>query len=447
MKKIHKAILAVAIFAAFAVHADPPTPGAAPSQGGASIGVEVGQDVSQVKIVNASGGPQVIAKTYVLKHADPYEIRSVLLSAVRGTSIRGARTGVECIKYMDGKGAVVVSAEAYRFGKQPGGGMSIDELVEKLDQPGASSAPEEGEFKLIFPQNIDASTAARMLRNSGLLHDNDPYELQAGGGKARVDPSLNAILVKTSPSNMKQVDAALKAYDQPVPEVFINLSVYELESESDESLGLDYQRWRNSQGSSLAGAGFGGSFPGIAEANTCYLNFSPKISSAYLEYLRSEGKAGLVQGIGRMVQSGKDCVVDIASTDPNVDDTGVLRTGLATGLHLKLRPLVSEKSATVDLQLRLSSLLGFDKERKPRIETKEFSSVLSVANDGSRYVIGGLESKTRLETFSGATDFLTKVLGRRSDGLRSTRMLLVLECVPTVMAPTKAGEGAAPSRQ
>jgi len=434
-----KASIATALLAAsFATWAEPP---------GTAIVIEAGDKAKELKPLVASSRSQVVSKTYVLKNADPYELRPILLSAVRGGAMRGAATGVECVKYSDGRGALVVSAEEYRFGKQPGGGMGVDELVESLDQPDASSAPSPDEFKLILPQNIDA---AKMLRNSGLARDHDPYELDAGGGKVMVDPGLNGVLVRTSPSNMKSVDAAMKAYDKPVPEVFVKISVYELEDFTDEELGLDYERWKAKRGLDFAAAGFGGSLPGIDEAHTRYLGFNVKISSDYLDYLREEGKAAKVQSVGRLAMSGKPLTMEIDSNDSHLDDSGVLRTGLDTGLRLKALPLVGDKGATVEVHIKLLGLLGFDKDRKPVLDEKSFDSVLAIEADGSRYVIGGLERRARVKTFNGAVEPLSRVAGKVADGIRSTKTLVLIECVPagTPKLPEtkKAGESGEPSR-
>lgn len=401
-----------------------------------AMGKADAQGAGQLNYVNTDNDSTVVTKTYVLKNADPYEIRSVLLAAVRARRIDSAKTGVECVKYSDGKGAVVVSAESYRFQRQPGG-MGIDELVGSLDQPGITHSGGD-DMKLVFPQNIDAESAARMLHNSGLAHDKDPYELDAGGGKIRVDGALNGMLVKTSPSNMKSVDAAMKDYDKPAPEMLVRIQVYELGEESDERIGLDFKDWRDKAGTDIAAAGFGGAFPGIGEERTSYLNFSPRISSRYLDFLRASGKAGLMRFAQSVVRNGKAWALDIDSPDSCVDDTGLARLGLGTGFHAEMTPRIGDKGAALEVKLLNKCLLGFDANRKPRLHESRIETSLEIAGDGSRFVIGGFDNRTRVSSFDGDTEFLTKVAGAVEGGVRRTRLLSVLECIPILKTP-KAG--------
>ena len=40
----------------------------------------------------------------------------------------------------------------------------------------------------------------------------------------------------------------LEKYDVPIPQVKLKLTVYEVYSENDEKLGLDFQAWKNNDG-------------------------------------------------------------------------------------------------------------------------------------------------------------------------------------------------------
>ena len=96
--------------------------------------VDVKESDRAVRFVRTNTDPLVITKLYTLKHAEPYAIRGYLLSVVRGTKIEGNPVEVDAIKFNDGRGVVLVSAEDYRF-ENNGKGDSIDEIIAKLDQP------------------------------------------------------------------------------------------------------------------------------------------------------------------------------------------------------------------------------------------------------------------------------------------------------------------------
>lgn len=143
--------------------------------------------------IRDNNDPRVVTKAYLLKHVDAYEFRDYLrqmvqakrvgntalqqqypLNAVNGGTGTpgsgvgigtaqastvastvsqpvlttpasaqpgyspnlqlGSNTAVECIKYVDGSGLLIVSAEEYRF-RDHKNGMGIDSLVEFLDKP------------------------------------------------------------------------------------------------------------------------------------------------------------------------------------------------------------------------------------------------------------------------------------------------------------------------
>ena len=63
------------------------------------------------------------------------------MSAIRSRRVDTNLTKVEAVKYADGTGMLIVSAEEYRF-KPVENGMSIDAIVTELDKPDLKS--EEG---------------------------------------------------------------------------------------------------------------------------------------------------------------------------------------------------------------------------------------------------------------------------------------------------------------
>ena len=87
-----------------------------------------------IRFVRTNTDPLVITRLYTLKHAEPYALRGYLLSVVKGTKVNGNPVQVDAVKFNDGRGVILVSAEDYRF-RNNGKGDSIDEIVAKLDQP------------------------------------------------------------------------------------------------------------------------------------------------------------------------------------------------------------------------------------------------------------------------------------------------------------------------
>jgi hypothetical protein len=135
-----KKLLKICIFAVsilpLAVFADPATPDPLRTHVETNLRVDIDKNTNTVHFISTNNDPDIITKTYVLKHADPYELRPYLRKAITSTKIDESPVKVEAVKYNDGTGLLIVSAEDYKFDKAiQGGGMTIDDIVKKLDLP------------------------------------------------------------------------------------------------------------------------------------------------------------------------------------------------------------------------------------------------------------------------------------------------------------------------
>ena len=309
MKTNRKIIAAVFAFAALlpglraAAEWDKPTPSPLPTQVLPLLNVEVNRETDAITFVNTNNDPFVYTRVYVLKHADPYEIRPFIMAAVRSRRVDTNDTKVEAIRYMDGTGMLIVSAEQYRF-EPVENGMSIDQIVEMLDKPGLAS--ETGrKFFLYYPKYWDSATLAALVRRVGMTEADDDVELQGGIDTVRADVGLNALMFHTSPFSQKAIERILKEYDAPVTEALVDYKIYEIDSENDGNLGVDVQAWKNGPGADLFAAGAryasGWDFLNnnvasnlIKSSHTSAFNFNPKWNSKYLDFLVAKSKAKVI---------------------------------------------------------------------------------------------------------------------------------------------------------
>ena len=309
MKTNRKIIAAVFAFAALlpglraAAEWDKPTPSPLPTQVLPLLNVEVNRETDAITFVNTNNDPFVYTRVYVLKHADPYEIRPFIMAAVRSRRVDTNDTKVEAIRYMDGTGMLIVSAEQYRF-EPVENGMSIDQIVEMLDKPGLAS--ETGrKFFLYYPKYWDSATLAALVRRVGMTEADDNVELQGGIDTVRADVGLNALMFHTSPFSQKAIERILKEYDAPVTEALVDYKIYEIDSENDGNLGIDFQAWKNGPGADLFAAGAryasGWDFLNnnvasnlIKSSHTSAFNFNPKWNSKYLDFLVAKSKAKVI---------------------------------------------------------------------------------------------------------------------------------------------------------
>ena len=325
------------IFAVSAsLKADPPTPDPAPN--GSSIrtrmNLEIEKNTDTVHLISTTNDPDIITKTYVLKHADPYELRPYLRTAVGAEMITGGSSRVECIKYNDGTGILIVSGEDYRFSreelKKRGGGeecMCIDEIVEQLDQPKITSSSGSARF-IYFPEHRSAQEISDLVFNVGLNHPLDPAELMRGADSRVVDPGLNAVILYSPKYNVKNIEEMVEVYDRVLPEVKVEVKVFEIDYENDTKMGVDFQAWKNGPGSDLfsVAARFaqGMSTQGVSNAtgwgSTKFIQLSPRWNSRFVDFLAAKGKAKTVVDAALIIRNNEQGYLENTTRVSNFTD-------------------------------------------------------------------------------------------------------------------------------
>ena len=295
------------------------TGGYAPSNVQAQLKINVSDGTKEVKVIRDNNDPFVITKPYVLKHADPYAVRSYLEAAVGAKSINASPAQVTAVKFSDGAGAVLVSAEEYRFSDSEDG-KGIDGIVASLDRPGLNYLPEADAY-IYFPRISRASNLRDMLIKVG-SSSLDP-EFEVAPGTVTVDAELNALVVKASKWNWQDMLAMLKQYDKPIPEFKITYRVLEIYAENDDRIGVDFQSWKNNEGVDLFATGviarrnwgtfFSSAIEGNGSNRTSYWNFNPKWNTRYLDFMTSIGKAKCLAQGEMVVQNRKTSSIEVNS--------------------------------------------------------------------------------------------------------------------------------------
>ena len=296
-----------------------PTGGYAPSNVQAQLKIDVKDGTKEVNVIRDNTDPYVITKPYTLKHADPYAVRSYLEAAVGAKSVNDSPAQVMAVKYQDGTGVVLVSAEEYRF-QDSKEGRGIDSIVVSLDRKGLTYLP-EADTHIYFPRISRASNLRDMLQKVG-SSELDP-QFAVSPGTILVDAELNALLVKAPAWEWAEIREMLKLYDRPIPEVRIAYRVLEIYAENDDRIGVDFQSWKNNDGVDLFSTGMvvrrnWGTFftSGIQDSGsnkTNYWNFNPKWNSRYLDLMTSIGKAKCLAQGEIVAQNRKSSLIQVSS--------------------------------------------------------------------------------------------------------------------------------------
>ena len=280
------------------------TGGYAPTNVQAQLQIDVKNDTREVKVIRDNTDPYVITKPYTLKHADPYAVRSYLEAAVGARSVSASPAQATAVKFEDGSGLVLVSAEAYRFADSEDG-KGIDSIIASLDRPGLTFSGDANAY-VYFPRISRAANLKDMVEKVG-SSELDP-QFAVAPGTIMVDGELNALVVSAPKWNWDEIRAMLVKYDRPIPEIRVSYKVLEIYAENDDRIGVDFQSWKNNDGVDLFSAGtinrrnWGNFFTAGVENNgsnrTSYWNFNPKWNTRYLDFLTSIGKAKcLAQGV------------------------------------------------------------------------------------------------------------------------------------------------------
>ncbi len=576
-------VFASACLSQFRLAADPATPGPSPSEVQTQLRLEIDKNTDMVHFIQTNNDPDIITKTYVLKHADPYELRPYLRDALEAERVTSGTSKVEAVKYNDGTGVLLVSAEDYKFDRAAqNGGMIIDDIVEVLDQPQITSSSGQGKL-LYFPRYRTAADLLALLREVGMSVAANTQENLRGKDVGWADGELNAIWFYISNWSIKYMKQMLEVYDRPLPEVRVAYKIFEIDKENDAKIGADWQAWKNGPGSDFftaasrysRGWDFTNSIPGlpwVKDSHTEFLKFSPRWNSRFLDIVAAQGdatiltegqinlinaqtgaiealtefpsfvpsdananltllgyarytniaaindrnqlrldlnldgtytvtisatdmdgnlielggaaarRAGLNLMISR-VNDGSRTYYEMRLDEENAEALGVqwvargygnvgytvrctgdftgitwitdeqlivrkdadratqintLRTLTDTfGYRLNLRPSVTSQATTMEINIYNTSLIGFRNNGTPRTERSEFNTKVMVSNDGSRFVIGGIEKKTSINSagklpWLGSLPGLGWLLGSESDVGKNTRIVTVLECVPSL---------------
>ncbi|MBR7155963.1 MAG: hypothetical protein IKD22_03925 [Lentisphaeria bacterium] len=270
-------------------------------------------DTTKVHFIRDNNDPNVLTKTYVLKYADPYELRAYIRKIVQTRRVNDCNTNVKAIKYTDGTSILIISAEDYRF-DDSSAGQGFDSIVRELDRPGITSSSGRPTY-CYFPKYRSAAELQAMVSAIGANTNSVAMNTIGATDALANDPGLNMLFFKTAPFSQRNILNVLKEYDRPAPEVRVKVTVYELYAENDTKLGMDFQAWKNNDGLDLfaTGARFqqnyapdgSGLMKGGKWGDTKYFQFNPKWNTKYIDFLTSKGKARVIHSADMRLTNGK----------------------------------------------------------------------------------------------------------------------------------------------
>ena len=486
--------------------------------------VPVKDEAKVVHFVRDNNDPRVVTKAYLLKHVDAYEIRDYLRQMVQSkrvgnTSLQqifpmnttalpyaattssaelttpataqpgynpplqlGSNTAVECLKYADGTGLLIISAEEYRF-KNHENGMGFDSLVEFLDKPTMGENLGTQTFFYI-PKFVPARNLMPMIENVG-MNVTDVTEIWQGQDLVAYDLDLNWLVFDVTNYSQPNIEKMLAEYDVPIPEVRLKITVYELYHENDDKIGLDFQAWKNNQGADFFSVGgryrdnwaatYGGAMGQTGSERTSFYNFNPKWNSRYLDFLTSKGHAKVTYTGELCIRNNTPALLDrktqifyVDTSKPAGDATAFPDMGV--GPYELLSKLIGREIADNDLpvgkgnrqevekftgfgftmkvenasvnlaetrftiSLTNSSLIGFVSNGTPRISSNSVvSQDVSLPYGRDSFVIGGLRKQEEVKSESGipilkSIPWIGYLFSTKSTSIKHSELVVLGEC-------------------
>ena len=491
----------------------------------AQLLVSVKDATKTVHFIRDNNDPRVITKTYFIRHVDAYDIRDCLRQMVQAkrvgnTSLQqaypentaaapytatasspeltapvsaqpsfnpavqlGSNTAVECLKYVDGTGLLMISAEDYRF-RDHENGMGIDSLVAFLDQPQMGALTGSQTFFYI-PKFVPSRNLMPLIENVG-MNVSDVSELWQGADLVARDPDLNWLVFDVSNYSMENIEKMLREYDVPIPQVRLEIKVYEIVSENDQKIGLDFQAWKNNGGIDFFSAGgryrdnwsasYGGRMQASGSERTSFYNFNPKWNSRYIDLLVSEGKAKVAHTGELVIRNNTSASLERTTQVFYMDKTTAPSgTGAAGGLpgpskllSVLIDRVIAESddypvakanqentvkskgfgftmnvsNASVNLaetrftvSLSNNSLIGFESTGEPRLSSNSVVSLdVSLPFGKDSFVIGGLKKQETVKSRNGIPylvniPYVGWIFGTESTSVKTAELVVVGRCV------------------
>jgi type II secretory pathway component GspD/PulD (secretin) len=202
------------------------------------------EKVRQLHLLQDDAQKTIVTKVYELKFAMANDLTPFVLGAVRRYD---TNSNVDRISYDNAKKQLlVVSAPSDIM-------THIDDMVAKLDRPAPKDAVGstfigDGISRFVYmPEFRSTADIASIVNN--LTRDSD--------GAVYFDSSSNLVYWKCSAADGgKEVFSWVKAYDRPVPQIELAVTVYEVRKSVLDDIGVDYLAWKNGPGMNLFAVGY-----------------------------------------------------------------------------------------------------------------------------------------------------------------------------------------------
>lgn len=248
------------------------------------------EKVKELHLLQDDAQLPIVSKVYDLKYARANDLTPFVLGAVKRYY---SSSSVDRWNYAFGKQQfLVVSAPSPII-------PYIDGIVQAFDRPAPPNADGStlvgtGISRFVYqPQYRSTSDILSVI--SAIGHDGD--------GVGYFDNSSNLVYWKDSAADGGNLFLSIvKAFDRPIPQAELSITVYEVRKSVLDDVGVDYLTWKNGPGLNLFSAGLESQALNSVESSLANMDkftstsyggfaFSPQFDSSFIRALSQSGKA------------------------------------------------------------------------------------------------------------------------------------------------------------
>lgn len=328
----------------------------------------------------------------------------------------------------------------------------LDKLMATIDVPGLTTS--SGDEMLYYrPKHRSVSDPNFVSLINAVISPNH------SSGDQVADETVNAYLLYDSPSGIADVRRWLPELDLPPAQVMVEATLYEVNVENDDALGLDYVSWKNGPGRELFAAGVlweKDDVPGYSVGGPSnYYSYKLNLHGQFFDFLVAKNKARVLTSAKVLARHDRPALLEVADNifywrrneKPDIFDlacdetectdrvvTGDQRdrslTSEKAGVSLEVTPLIGTEGVTLDIELDITGHTGFDSSGRPQLAARSFDTELRV-KDGEEVVLGGYTREMMVQQTNkipvlGSIPILGWLFGGEQNLVKKRKVVVVL---------------------
>ncbi len=392
---------------------------------------------SSIKVIETTDDTDFICKNYVLKTKGVgYEIKEIITKTLlkEGGSVgayQNTETGVQ---------SLMVTAPIFQF-------PFIEAVIKDYDRPG-TSFEKSGSKRLIYTTKYRKASELQEIIVKTL---GTPY------GNLVIDDTINTIMIKDSPSVIDRCKKYLPFWDIAPLMVRIEAEIIEIEAGENFDFGLALEAWKEALPEEVnmdidwnedkTGGGGGPSGWGRSIAQSVRINgMRPKAMANFINYLVKTGNAKVISTPTIVAVNGKEGIIasrDTVSYTSYTSPEEPLHKQTESGLELKIKPIITSETISLDIEATINSLIGYSGSGDPIINGRKTTADV-ILKDSELFALSGLRKDTISKSNSGVP-ILQKIplLGyffRHEIDVKSTKEIVIFLTPKRVTSTTSVME-------